>query len=54
MAIQSKLGKAFEFACIQSLYNHLSAHQSVVVEETGYGKSGSNTRKTFALLIGKK
>lgn len=34
MAIQTKLGKAFEFACLQSLYNHLSAHQTVIIEET--------------------
>lgn len=34
MAIQTKLGKAFEFACLQSLYYQLSNHQSVIIEET--------------------
>lgn len=35
MSIQAKLGKAFEFACLQSLYNSLSIHQTVIIEENG-------------------
>ena len=34
MAIQTTLGKAFEFACLQALYNHLSINQTVVIEQT--------------------
>ncbi|MGI6144527.1 MAG: HaeIII family restriction endonuclease [Peptococcia bacterium] len=34
MAIQTKLGKAFEFACLQSLYNNLSNSQLVIIEQT--------------------
>jgi hypothetical protein len=33
MGIQNTAGKAFEFACLSSLYNHLSSNQSVVVEQ---------------------
>lgn len=32
MSIQTNLGKAFEYACLQSLYNSLSGTQQVVVE----------------------
>jgi hypothetical protein len=34
VAIQTKLGKAFEYACLQSLYNSLSIHQTINIEET--------------------
>ncbi len=34
MAIQTQLGKAFEFACLQSLYNHLSSSQAVIIQQT--------------------
>jgi len=34
MAIQSIMGKAFEFACLQSLYSHLSNSQTVTIEQT--------------------
>jgi len=33
MSIQTNLGKAFEYACLQSLYNTLSGTQQVVVEQ---------------------
>ncbi|PKM87168.1 MAG: HaeIII family restriction endonuclease [Firmicutes bacterium HGW-Firmicutes-12] len=34
MAIQTKLGKAFEFACLQSLYSYLSNSQDVTIDQT--------------------
>lgn len=34
MAIQTKMGKAFEFACLQSLYNHLLNDQTVIIDQT--------------------
>ncbi len=34
MAIQTKLGKAFEYACIQSLYSELKDHQEVTIVDS--------------------
>jgi len=33
VAIQTKLGKAFDIACLQSLYNHLLNNQNIIIEE---------------------
>jgi hypothetical protein len=44
MAIQTKLGKAFEFACLQSLYNHLSDSQTIMINETN---ALNTARKSF-------
>ncbi len=42
MAIQTTLGKAFEFACLQSLYDYLIDNQNVIINQTN------------ALLVAKK
>jgi len=33
MAIQTELGKAFEYACLQSIYNALTDNQDIVIEQ---------------------
>jgi len=40
--IQTKLGKAFEFACIQSLFNHLIPHQNVIILENSAYENARN------------
>ncbi|NLL07207.1 MAG: HaeIII family restriction endonuclease [Clostridiaceae bacterium] len=44
MAIQTKLGKAFEFACLQSLYNHLLDRQTIIIDQT---KALNTAKKSF-------
>lgn len=34
VSIQTKLGKAFEYACLQSLYTYLADNQSVTIEQS--------------------
>ena len=33
VSIQTELGKAFEYACLQSIYNELADSQDVVIEQ---------------------
>lgn len=48
MAINTRLGKAFEFACIKSLYSHFINHQEVVINQTNAFINAKNCYKMIA------